>query len=407
MDGFLGADGIDPPLLPSGHACAPKPRALVVIGTRPEAIKLAPVVAALADQAVFDVAVCNTGQHGDLVDPICRLFSIPVRYDLGVMRHAQDLTYLAGAVTQKLGAVIAQEKPSVCIVQGDTMTALAGALAGFYQRVPVAHVEAGLRTRDLAEPWPEEANRMLITRLSRLHFAPTPAALAALTEEGVDRAFIYLTGNTVIDAAARMLRQVREREPAHPAPLTTDDPLVLFTMHRRESWGEPMRQVFMAMRRFANENPVQIVFPVHPNPSVREAAEAFLGGLSNVRLLPPLDYDEMIHLLDQCRFVITDSGGLIEEAPAFGKPVLIVRQTTERQEAVVCGGAALCGYDGDRLLELAETLLRDSALYRTMAAAPNPFGDGRAAQRIARALADAVREGQLSPAEFAVQGRAS
>jgi UDP-N-acetylglucosamine 2-epimerase len=408
MDGFVGADGMDPRALAGDSGFARrKPCALVVIGTRPEAIKLAPVVNALMERGAFEVAVCNTGQHGDMVEPICRLFSVPVRHDLKVMRPGQDLAYLAGAMTQQLGEVIALERPAVCIVQGDTTTALAAALASFYRRVPVAHVEAGLRTGDMAAPWPEEANRVMISRLSRLHFAPTAAAAAALIDEGVERASVHVTGNTVVDAAKRMRRLVKAQTPPRLADLETDGPVVLFTMHRRESLGEPMRRVFLAMRRFAGENPVRIVFPVHPNPQVREPAAALLGGLSNVRLLPPLDYDEMIHLLDRCRFVITDSGGLIEEAPGFGKPALIVRQTTERPEAVVCGAAALCGYDGDRLLELAETLLRDSALYRAMATAPNPFGDGQAGQRIARLLADALHSGRLDPAEAPTLARVS
>ena len=408
MDGFVGADGMDPRLLAGDSGFArPKPRALVVIGTRPEAIKLAPVVNALMKSGVFEVAVCNTGQHGDMVEPICRLFSVPVRHDLKVMRPAQDLAYLAGAMTQQLGDVIALERPAVCIVQGDTTTALAAALAGFYRRVPVAHVEAGLRTGDMAAPWPEEANRVMISRLSRLHFAPTPAAAAALVEEGVDRSLVHMTGNTVVDAARRVRKLVKAHPPTRLQGLNSDDPLVLFTMHRRESLGEPMRRVFLAMRRFAAENPVQIVFPVHPNPQVREPAAALLGGLPNVRLLPPLDYDEMICLLDRCRFVITDSGGLIEEAPGFGKPALIVRQTTERPEAVVCGAAILCGFDGDKLLDLAETLLRDSALYRSMATAPNPFGDGQAGTRIAGLLAEALHAGRLDAAETPTLARAS
>jgi UDP-N-acetylglucosamine 2-epimerase (non-hydrolysing) len=408
MDGFVGADGMDPRLL-SGDSgfTRPKPRALVVIGTRPEAIKLAPVINALMARGVFEVAVCNTGQHGDMVDPICRLFQVPVRHDLKVMRPAQDLAYLAGAMTQRLGEVIALERPSVCIVQGDTTTALAAALAGFYRRVPVAHVEAGLRTGDMAAPWPEEANRVMISRLSRLHFAPTAAAAAALVEEGVDRTAVHVTGNTVVDAARRVRRLVKARTPPRLTDLEAGHPLVLFTMHRRESLGEPMRRVFLAMRRFAAENAVQIAFPVHPNPQVREAAQTLLGGLPNVRLLPPLDYDEMIHLLDRCRFVITDSGGLIEEAPGFGKPTLIVRQTTERPEAVVCGAAVLCGYDADKLRDLAETLLRDGALYRAMATAPNPFGDGQAGPRIARLLADALHSGRLEPAEAPMLARVS
>jgi UDP-N-acetylglucosamine 2-epimerase (non-hydrolysing) len=406
MDGFLGADGLDTPT-PLGRRGSPagKPKLLVVLGTRPEAIKLAPVVAELTAQGVFEVAVCNTGQHRDMVAPICRLFSIPMRYDLGVMRPAQDLAYLAGAVTQQLGEVIALEQPAACIVQGDTTTAMAGALAGFYRRVPVAHVEAGLRTGDMREPWPEEANRVLITRLSRLHFAPTPAAAATLIGEGVDPEQVHMTGNTVVDAAVRMRRLVKDRPPSRLAQLNGDDPVVLFTMHRRESFGEPMRRVFRAMRRFAAENPVQVVFPVHPNPEVKGAAEAILGGLPNVRLLPPLDYDEMIHLLDRCRFVVTNSGGLIEEAPSFHKPVLIVRQATERPEAVACGAAALVGYEDDALLELAETLAFDSPLYRTMAAAPNPFGDGQAALRIARILTEAFVRGVIGGAEWAPVGR--
>jgi UDP-N-acetylglucosamine 2-epimerase len=378
-------------------ALAARQRALVVLGTRPEAIKLAPVVRALKASGHFEVITCCTGQHANMVAPICEFFQISADYDLAVMRDGQSLNYVMASAVERLGAVFTQELPDLCIVQGDTTSALAGALSAFYSRVPVAHVEAGLRTGDLAAPWPEEGNRLLISRLAAFHFAPTATAERKLLEEGADPQRVSLTGNTVVDAAlqARELLGCKRRRLAERfAFLRRDAAVVLFTMHRRESFGPPMERTFQALRRFCITHNVQVVFPVHPNPAVAGPARAILGAQPNVHLCDPLAYDELIYLLERCRFVVTDSGGLVEEAPTFHKPVLVLRDVTERPEAVDAGAAILCGASTSRLTELAEQLLEDGELFRSMSDAPNPFGDGHAADRIASYLVEArEREG--------------
>ena len=373
------------------------PVALVVFGTRPEAIKLAPVIASLRAHGDLRVVGCNTGQHRDLVEPVCRLFSTVPEHDLRVMRPAQDLAYVAGAVIERLGRLIVREKPAVCIVQGDTTTAFAAALSSFYGRVPVAHVEAGLRTGDLDSPWPEEGNRLLVSRLSRFHFAPTATAVRCLLKENVAPSSILLTGNTVVDAALRAKQLIRGRASEALAarfgflnPLT---PTILFTMHRRESFGPPLQRVFRALQQFCVTHNVQVVFPVHPNPNVAGPAREILGCQPNIHVCDPLAYDELIFLMQRCRFLITDSGGLVEEASAFRKPVLVLRETTERAEAVEAGSAILCGYNTIRLASLAEALLGDGPLFAAMSAAPSPFGDGHAAERIARHLGKAFGAG--------------
>jgi UDP-N-acetylglucosamine 2-epimerase (non-hydrolysing) len=368
----------------------PQTKILVVFGTRPEAVKLAPVVCELRRRAGVHVATCTTGQHRELVRPVLSLFGLDCDHDLDVMRPGQALTWIAAAVIERLDPVLAAERPDLVMVQGDTTTAFAAALAAFYNRVPVAHVEAGLRTFDLQSPWPEEANRVLIGRLATLHFAPTRAAVDALLAEGVRPEGVVMTGNTVVDAvlqtAARFDAGRGAALDVRFGFLDASKPLVLFTMHRRESWGEPMRRVFEAVRDFCAGEAVEVVFPVHPNPAVRDLAHAVFAGEPKVKLCDPLGYEEIVYLLRRCRFVITDSGGLVEEAPSFGKPVLVLRDATERRESVEAGCAILCGADRARLRELAGDLLHDAALFRSMSACPNPFGDGRAAARIADAV---------------------
>lgn len=385
------------------------PAALVVFGTRPEAIKLAPVIAALKAQGGLRVVSCNTGQHGDLVEPVCRLFSQMPDHDLRIMRPAQELSYVAGAVVARLGRLMAKEKPAVCVVQGDTTTAFAAALSSFYGRVPVAHVEAGLRTGNLQSPWPEEANRVLVSRISSFHFAPTAAAVQCLLKEDVDPDTILLTGNTVVDAALWANRLVRgpawQTLAERFSFLDPQTPTILFTMHRRESFGPPLQRVFRALQQFCVTHNVQVVFPVHPNPQVARPAAEILGCQPNVHICDPLAYDELIFLLQRCRFLITDSGGLVEEASAFRKPVLVLRETTERAEAVDAGSAILCGYNTVRLASLAEALLKDSPLFACMTAAPSPFGDGRAAERISRCLTKAFGAAPARSTQTAALGR--
>jgi UDP-N-acetylglucosamine 2-epimerase len=411
---MAGAGGNDPGAVPGARLPRGRerlPSALVVFGTRPEAIKLAPVITALRAQGGLRVAVCNTGQHGDLVEPVCRLFSIAADHNLRVMRPAQELGYVAAAVIARLGRIIARQRPAICIVQGDTTTALAAALASFYARIPVAHVEAGLRTGNLQSPFPEEANRVLISRISRFHFAPTPAAVERLLEEDVDPSSVLLTGNTVVDAALRAKALIQG--PAAKALaarfgfLRPDTPTILFTMHRRESFGPPVQRVFRALQRFCVTHNVQVVFPVHPNPQILQPAQDILGCQPNIHICDPLAYDELIFLLQRCRFLITDSGGLVEEASAFGKPVIVLRETTERAEAVEAGSAILCGSDIARLASIAEALLQDGPMFCAMTGAPSPFGDGHAADRIARHLTAAFGLAPGRPRQTEALGRAT
>jgi UDP-N-acetylglucosamine 2-epimerase (non-hydrolysing) len=375
-------------------------KVLVVFGTRPEAIKLAPVVRELRARPGYEVVVCSTGQHREMVKPVCSLFDIHCDYDLDIMRPGQELTYVAAAVIDRLAEVIAKEKPHLTVVQGDTTTAFAAALSSFYCKVPVAHVEAGLRTWNMQSPWPEEANRVLVGKLAALHFPPTQPAYDALIKENVPAADIVLTGNTVVDAALQTAAAFDAGRGAtldeRFSFLNPEKPLVLFTMHRRESFGEPMTRVFEALRRFCATHDVEVLFPVHPNPNVRGKAHEILGAQPNVKLVDPLDYEEIVYALRRCRFLITDSGGLVEEAPTFNKPALVLRDTTERPESVDAGCAILCGTDPAKLTRLAEDLLRDGELFKSMSSRPNPFGDGQAARRIA----DAMNKwrGQLSEA---------
>lgn len=363
---------------------------LVIFGTRPEAIKLAPVVLALGGDPRFDVVTCSTGQHRDMVAPVCGFFGITPDYDLEVMQPGQTVDHVTSTILDRLPPVLAAVRPDTVVVQGDTASAFAGALSAFYQRIRIAHVEAGLRTFDLASPWPEEGFRGLVGRLADHHFAPTERAHRNLVAEGA-RGELLVTGNTVVDAAriaALNLQGVKGQETSLRLGISsTGHRKILFTMHRRESFGEPLERVLTAMRDIAAIEDVEILFPVHPNPSVLAPAQRILGGIPNVRLLDPLSYDEMIFALQACTILVTDSGGLAEEAPSFGKPALILRDSTERPECVECGNAILVGHDTDKLRLLVASLLAGGSLFDSMAGAPNPFGDGRAAERIVNQLA--------------------
>jgi UDP-N-acetylglucosamine 2-epimerase (non-hydrolysing) len=373
--------------------------ALVVLGTRPEAIKLAPVVLALHGDPRFKVVTCSTGQHRDMIAPVCEFFGITIDHSLDIMLPGQTLDHVASSVLRKLPAVFVAEKPDVVIVQGDTTTAFTGALSAFFHRIKIAHVEAGLRTHDLGSPWPEEANRALIGRLASYHFAPTAGARDNLLRENTS-GDIIVTGNTVVDAAriaADRIKGWQELQLALRLSVSsTDRKKILFTMHRRESFGEPVERVFRIMRQIARSNDVEIIFPVHPNPNITEPAQRILGSEPNVRLLKPLSYPEMVFMLKKADLLISDSGGLAEEAPTFGTPALILRESTERPECVESGNAILVGHDTFQLEKLVSELLRGGALYERMASAPNPFGDGRAAQRIVQALAGAAFELSLA-----------
>ena len=324
-----------------------------------------------------------------MVAPVCDFFDVSVDHDLSIMAPGQTLDHVSSSIIRRLPEVLRQEQPDLVIVQGDTATAFSACLSAFFHQIDVAHVEAGLRTFDLTSPWPEEGFRQLVGRLARYHFAPTDGAYRNLINEG-SQGELLVTGNTVVDAArlaAARLRGARELQiAARLGVSSTDRRKVLFTMHRRESFGEPLEQVLTAIGELARQNDIEVLYPVHPNPAVSEPANRVLGTNPNVRLLSPLGYDETIFAIKASTFLITDSGGLAEEAPTFGKPALILRESTERPECIDCGAARLVGYNIGLLNGLATELLAGGELFRSMSNAPNPFGDGLAAERILTCL---------------------
>ena len=368
---------------------------IVCIGTRPEAIKLFPVVNALTSDARFSVEVCATAQHRGLLDQVLRIANIKPSVDLDLMRADQTLTSVTTGVIDRFGDMLDREKPDRVIVQGDTTTAFAASLAAFYRQIPVAHVEAGLRTGDMFSPWPEEANRKLVAVLADMHFAPTERARQALLAESVCPTRVHVTGNTVIDALLSIKARLPDfaadtREIAELIPQQrSNHRIILVTSHRRENFAGGMERIATAVARLAAREDTFVVFPVHPNPQVRSVMEARLADHPRIALTPPLDYVQFIYLLTRCHLVLTDSGGVQEEAPSFGKPVLVLRDTTERPEAVEAGTAILVGTDPDRIVREAGRLLDDEHSYSRMSRAHNPFGDGRAGSRIVGLIAAA------------------
>jgi UDP-N-acetylglucosamine 2-epimerase (non-hydrolysing) len=366
-------------------------RILTIFGTRPEAIKLFPLVHALRDDARFESRVCVSAQHRGMLDQVLAISGIEPHHDLDLMQPDQTLDGLTANLLTGLGRVMDAEKPDWIVVQGDTATAMAGALAAYYRKIPVAHVEAGLRSGNIHHPWPEEVNRKIIGTIAALHCAPTETAAEALRRENVDPAAVHVTGNTVIDALHWITARIAE-EPGLAGGLAglerrfAGKRLIGVTSHRRENFGEGMRAIAAAIRRLAARDDVAIVFPVHLNPNVRRVMDAELGGLGNVALIEPLDYPHFARLLDICTLMLTDSGGVQEEAPALGKPVLVMRETTERPEGVAAGTAKLVGTDAERIVAEATRLLDDEAAYAAMARAHNPFGDGKSAGRIVELL---------------------
>ncbi len=366
---------------------------LVVFGTRPEAIKLFPVVAALRDLPGLAVRTCVTAQHRGLLDQVLAIAGLTPDIDLDLMEPGQSLDRLTARLLTGLGEVMDAERPDRVIVQGDTATAMVGALAAYYRKVPVSHVEAGLRSGDIWQPWPEEVNRRIVAPIADQHFAPTETAAEALRRENIDPATIHVTGNTVIDAL--LATQARlDADPAMAAGLDeiaarfADKRVILVTTHRRENFGDGMENIARAIGRIADRDDVAILFPVHPNPNVVSVMDRLLGDRANVARIDPLDYPHFVRALGLCDIALTDSGGVQEEAPALGKPVLVMRETTERPEGVVAGTAKLIGTDADRIVSEIFTLLDDSAAYSAMARAHNPFGDGHASARIAGVVAD-------------------
>lgn len=361
---------------------------LIVAGTRPEIIKLASLIRLARADDDFEARVCVTAQHRDLLDPLLDLFEIKPDFDLNVMDPSQDLYSLSAKILHGMKGLFREYRPDITIVQGDTTTAMMAALASFYEKIDVGHVEAGLRTGNLYSPWPEEGNRKLISAIARYHYAPTPKSRTNLLHEGVPAASILMAGNTVIDA----LLVVRNKIAADPGlqkrlaaqfSFLDGRRMVLITAHRRENFGEGMQRFFTALARLAADRPdVQLVYPVHPNPNVRGLAHEWLSKFENIHLIEPATYLPFVYLMMQAHLIITDSGGIQEEAPSLGKPVLVARDTTERAEAIEAGTARMVGTDIECILENVYSLLDDEAAYKHMSQAGNPFGDGTAAAQI-------------------------
>jgi UDP-N-acetylglucosamine 2-epimerase (non-hydrolysing) len=371
-------------------------RILVVIGTRPEAIKMAPVILAFFDKVraglAIEVRVCVTAQHRQMLDQALSVFGISPDYDLDVMQAGQDLTDITGRVLQGLRAVLKVYRPNLVLVHGDTTTTFSAALAAFYEQVPVAHVEAGLRTGNISSPWPEEMNRRLTAALTEMHFAPTEQAKLNLLAEGVDKEKIWVTGNTVIDAL-HLVAEALDNSAALTAEmnrrftyLDARERLILVTGHRRENFGEGFENICRALKVLARREKIRIVYPVHLNPNVQEPVSRILADNPRINLIEPLDYVPFVYLMRRAYLVVTDSGGIQEEAPSFGKPVLVMRETTERPEGVDAGTVRLVGTDSRIIEEEVSRLLDDEHAYMRMASAINPYGDGKAAQRIVAAI---------------------
>jgi UDP-N-acetylglucosamine 2-epimerase (non-hydrolysing) len=365
-------------------------KVMVVIGTRPEAIKLAPVVLELQKYpAHFETQICVTGQHREMLDQVLQVFGLQPEHDLGVMKAGQDLTGVTAACLTGLDGVLREERPAVVLVQGDTTTTFAAALAAYYHHIPVGHIEAGLRTGRKYDPFPEEVNRRLATHLTDFHFAPTEAARSNLLSEGISAEDILVTGNTVIDALLRIQARLAEEPRLAVDYLGSTDGLriILVTAHRRESFGLPFRRICEAIRAIAERRrDVLVVYPVHLNPNVQAPVREILDGVPNVKLLAPLDYVSFVACMQRAYILLTDSGGIQEEAPSLRKPVLVMRETSERPEAIAAGTACLTGTNPERIVGTVSSLLDDPACYGRMTSRPNPYGDGHASERIVQFL---------------------
>ncbi len=367
-------------------------RILCIYGTRPEVIKMAPVVQALSRRPEFEVRTCDTGQHREMSGPVIEWFGLRTDHQLGLMTPSQGLSQFMAQALAKIDEVLAETAPDLLVCQGDTTTAAAAALAAFHRQIPVAHVEAGLRTGDRHAPWPEEINRRVIDLVADRYYAPTRSAADALLREGVPAASILITGNTAIDALLWTIKKLEANSPAFASG--HDRPFVLITAHRRESFGAGMQSIADALVTLAGRFPdTDWIFPVHLNPNVHEVMHTRLGGLPNVKLLEPLDYPRFCQLLSRCTFVLTDSGGVQEEAPALGKPVLVLREVTERPEGVAGGTVKLVGCSAIRIVEEATRLLQDPAALKAMSVPGNFYGDGTAAEQIAADLAAVTSNG--------------
>ncbi|MGY4818559.1 non-hydrolyzing UDP-N-acetylglucosamine 2-epimerase [Pseudomonas chlororaphis subsp. piscium] len=367
---------------------------LSVFGTRPEAIKMAPLALALHADERFDAKICVTGQHREMLDQVLELFELEPDFDLNIMKPGQDLTDVTTCILQGMKGVFSSYKPDIILVHGDTATTFATTLAAYYHQIPVAHIEAGLRTGNLYSPWPEEANRKLTGALARLHFAPTQRSEKNLLQEGVLPESIHVTGNTVIDALLNVVEKLESNTKLNQQFseqfkfLSAERRLILVTGHRRESFGDGFERICMSLASIAREfDDVEIVYPVHLNPNVREPVNRLLSGIENIHLIEPLDYLPFVYLMNRSYLILTDSGGVQEEAPSLGKPVLVMRDTTERPEAVEAGTVRLVGTEKEKITSNLRELLLDSDAYQEMSFAHNPYGDGNACARIINTLA--------------------
>lgn len=373
-------------------------RILVTLGTRPEVIKMAPIVFALRKVEGFEVITCATAQHRELLDQVLDFFRIKPDFDLNLMKANQDLGELTSRCLIEMEKVLRSTSPCLTLVQGDTTSALAAALSSYYRKVPVGHVEAGLRTYDKYSPYPEEMNRRMISCLSDYHFAPTPLSREQLHRENTPRSSVYMVGNTVVDALLWALKHCSPNP--HLASLIGEKKVILLTLHRRESFGAPLQGVMAAVRRFVEaRKDCHVIYPVHPNPNVKAMAQQELGSTENVSLVPPLPYGELCWLMQKSIFMVTDSGGIQEEAPTLGKPILVVREKTERPEAVEAGCAQLVGYDPETIVsKMNELADPKSKLFRSMSTAKSPYGDGTSAEKISEILATAILGSQRNAA---------
>ncbi len=365
-------------------------RIMVAFGTRPEAIKMAPIIQSLKAHSDFEPVVCVTAQHRKMLDQVLQLFGITPDFDLDLMRPGQNLAGLSGRILHQITPILKECRPDTILVQGDTTTTFCAALAAFYQKIPVGHIEAGLRTGDLASPFPEEANRILTTRLSKWHFAPTQLNYNNLLEDNVKESQIFLTGNSIIDALLWVRERIADKPPAEAQPVLEklSSRFILVTGHRRESFGKGLEDICIALATIAEKHPeIDILYPVHLNPNVQEPVRRILGSRNNIHLIEPLGYQAFVILMDRSYLILTDSGGVQEEAPSLGKPVLVMRDKTERTEGL-CGGIRLVGSDKAVIVSECERLLTDHEHYVSMAEAENPYGDGKTAERITAILAD-------------------
>jgi UDP-N-acetylglucosamine 2-epimerase (non-hydrolysing) len=398
---------------------AKKPiKVLCVFGTRPEAIKMAPVVRSLRKRpSDFKTVVVVTAQHRQMLDQVMKLFNITSDHDLNIMQQNQSLEHVVTQVLNQFGPILEDEKPDLVLVHGDTVTTFAAALSAFYHKVPIGHVEAGLRSFDMQNPFPEESNRVLADHLCTLHFAPTHQARKNLLAENIDKDNVFVTGNTVTDALFIALKEPRDwSEPMLKELFASDKPtiasqpgtrMILVTAHRRENHGAAFEQVFSALRRIVDDHPgVYVVYPVHLSPHVQQPAQKLLSGHDRIFLIPPVDYLDLVQLLEKSYLVVTDSGGIQEEAPALGKPVLVLRKVTERPEAVAAGTAKVVGVEEKRVYNEVRKLLVDASAYEKMAEAVNPYGDGKATLRILDAIRYRYGVWNERPAEFTGDARA-